>query len=32
MQTRERNTCQIVLCGRGGQGVLFLTRMIDGPC
>lgn len=23
------HSCQVVLCGRGGQGVLFLTRLID---
>jgi len=25
----KRNGIQIVICGRGGQGVLFLTRVLD---
>ena len=26
---KKKMETQIVLCGRGGQGVLFLTRLLD---
>ena len=29
MRTQKQIDTQIVICGRGGQGVLFLTRLLD---